>query len=227
MPRFFLDRSRTRSGQFRSGFPDLGAEGETVIKGLVGWQDRDRYYTQTNNSIETFNKSDGKTKGWSESCGPTSATTLVAMMGTNVEVTTPGGWKPQPEQVLWDYLNDPRNFPKFKTARPNLEPGLVPGNRVPQYYPVAVQEVFGRTGAFREGLKFDDVAQWVAAGKGVQLCLKDPGHYIPVVAFDDTTNELIFHDPFPLRFPDGNGFSRRLTKDEFQKNVQTYGVFYS
>lgn len=197
-----------------------------MVKGLPHWQDRNRYYTQTNNSIEAFHKAEGKTKGWTESCGPTSATTILDMMGIMVEVGTPGGWKPQPEQVLWDYLNDPRNYPKFAQARPNLAPGSVPGNQVPQYYPVAVKEVFGGRCEFRATIRFDDVAQWVAAGKGVQLCLKSPGHYIPAVAFDEQSGELMFHDPFPDRFPDGNGFARKLTRAEFQSNVQPYGVFY-
>lgn len=198
-----------------------------MIRGLPHWEDRDRYYTQTNNSIEAFNKSSGKTKGWTESCGPTSATTLLAMMGVTVEFATPGGWKPQPEQVLWDYLNDPRNHKKFAAARPNLVPGTYPGNQIPQYYPVAVQEVFGRSGAYREGVTFDAVAAWVSAGKGVQLLLKSPGHFIPAVAFDDDKGELVYHDPFPERFPDGVGFGRRLAKAEFQSNVQAYAVFYS
>lgn len=198
-----------------------------MIKGLPHWEDRERYYTQTNNSIEAFHKASGKTKGWTESCGPTSATTILDMMGTPVAIVTPGGWQAQPEQVLWDYLNDPRNYTKFAAARPNLAPGTYPGNQIPQYYPVAVKEVFGRTAAFKEGVKFEDVSQWVAAGKGVQLCLKTPGHFIPVVAFDDTAGELVFHDPFPDRFPDKNGFGRRLTRDEFKSNVQPYGVFYS
>lgn len=198
-----------------------------MIRGLPGWENRDLYYTQSNNSIEAFNKSSGKTKGWTESCGPTSATTLVAMLGTVVEFTTPGGWKPQPEQVLWDYLNDPRNHKKFQAARPNLVPGTYPGNQIPQYYPIAVLEVFGRTAVFKEGVTFEKVAAWVSGGQGVQLLLKVPGHFIPAVAYDEASSELIFHDPYPERFPDKNGFGKRLTRAEFQTNVQSYAVLYS
>lgn len=103
-----------------------------MVRGLIHWQDRNRYSTQTNNSIEAFHKAEGKTRGWTESCGPTSATTLLDMMGVVVEMGTPGGWRPQPEQVLWDYLNDPRNYPKFAQARPNLVPGAVPPGRCPE-----------------------------------------------------------------------------------------------
>ncbi len=198
-----------------------------MMKGLKFWNDRSRYYIQSNNPIEAYHKAIGIKAGWTESCGPTAALTILDSSGYPVAVSVPGVWTPQPEQVLWDYFNDPRNFDKFKQARPNLVPGSIPGNRVPQYYPVAIKEVFGQDCVFAEGKSFQQIADHVSAGKGAQLCLKNPGHYIPVVAFDDTTSELIFHDPFPERFPDGVGFARRLSEADYADNVQPFCVLYS
>ncbi len=195
------------------------------MRGLPKWNDRACYYSQANNSIEGFLGALGlgfKT----ESCGPTAAVTILSCMGYAVDVVVPGTYKPQPEQVLWDYLNDPRNFPRFAAVRPNLEPGTIPGNQVPQYYPTAIMEVFGKTATFQMGLTFAQVAEKVSSGKGVQICLKRPGHYLPVVAYDEVARELIYHDPLPSRHRGGNGFARRLTEAEFAANVQPYGIFF-
>lgn len=198
-----------------------------MIEGVKFWNDKSRYYTQSNNPIEAYHKACGIKTGWTESCGPTSAVTILDSSGYPVAAAVPGTWKPQPEQLLWDYLNDPRNYDKFKLARPNLLPGSIPGNRVPQYYPIAIKEVFGQNCSFAEGKSFRQIAEYVSTGKGVQLCLKNPGHFIPVVAFDDSSAELIFHDPFPERFPDRTGFAKRLSETAYLTNVQAFCILYS
>lgn len=197
-----------------------------MIYGLPFWNDRTKYFVQTNNPTEQYNRETHGEKGFTETCGPTSAVNILAAAGKDIEITTPGTWKPQPEQVLMDYFNDPGNFEKFNEARSDIKAGKYPGNRVPQYYPVAIKEVFKETCQFNMGTSFPEVAKLIKAGKGVQLCLKKPGHYIPIVAYDDVTRELIYNDPYPDRFPDGNGFNRRLTENEFKANVQPYSIIY-
>ncbi|MDR0556332.1 MAG: C39 family peptidase [Treponema sp.] len=64
------------------------------------------------------------------------------------------------------------------------------------------------------------------AGQAVQLCLVKPGHYIAAVAYDDLTREIIFNDPWPGRFPGGNGFNRRMGKAEFKGNVKPFLIVY-
>lgn len=195
-----------------------------MIKGVKFWSDRDCYLVQTNNPTEEIlrKRSDGV---WLVSCGPSAAVTCIAAMGFDVEVKTPGGYKPQSEEVLMDFFNDPRNYPALQKVRPETPPDVWHGNEVPQFYPVAVTAVFGVKARFEWGAVFETVASELQNGKAVQLCLKKPGHYIAAVAYDDERNEVIFNDPWPRRFKDGNGFNRRLSKADFS-NVKPFRIVY-
>jgi len=195
-----------------------------MIKGTDRWHDV--YYSQENNPTEAFLKAAmGTLKSWLESCGPTAAVNCLAAMGLNVRIECPGIYKPQPEEVLMDYFNDPRNEAKLKEIR-DL-PESIPENRVPQFYPQAVYDVFRQRCIFRWGPSFGGVADHVSDGRAVQLCLKKPGHYIAIIAYDDVKDELIFNDPWGGRFKDGkSGRHRRLNRTEFFDNVQNYYILY-
>nr|WP_315442302.1 C39 family peptidase [uncultured Treponema sp.] len=195
-----------------------------MIKGVKFWNARECYFVQTNNPTEEIlrKRSDGV---WLVSCGPSAAVTCIAAMGFDVEVKTPGGYKPQSEEVLMDFFNDPRNYPALQKVRPETPPDVWHGNEVPQFYPVAVTAVFGVKARFEWGAVFETVASELQNGKAVQLCLKKPGHYIAAVAYDDERDEIIFNDPWPGRFKDGNGFNRRLKRVDFS-NVKPFRIVY-
>jgi hypothetical protein len=196
-----------------------------MIKGVKYWQDRERYYTQTNNPTEEMlrKRADGN---WLVSCGPSAAVSCIAAMGYDVSVKCPGMYQPQTEEVLMDYFNDPRNYDALKKVRPEIDPRNYYGNEIAQFYEVAVPAVFGVKCSFAFGGDFDKVASLLQSGKAVQLCLVKPGHYIAGVAFDDTARELIYNDPWPGRFKDGNGFNRRMGEVEFRGNVKPYRIVY-
>ena len=195
-----------------------------MIKGVKFWNARDCYFVQTNNPTEEIlrKRSDGV---WLVSCGPSAAVTCIAVMGFDVEVKTPGDYKPQSEEVLMDFFNDPRNYPALQKVRPETPPDMWHGNEIPQFYPVAVQSVFGVKARFEWTAPFEKVIAELQAGKAVQLCLKNPGHYIAAVAYDDERDEIIFNDPLPGRFKDGNGFNRRLKRIDFS-NVKPFRIIY-
>ena len=195
-----------------------------MIKGVKFWNARDCYFVQTNNPTEEIlrKRSDGV---WLVSCGPSAAITCIAAMGFDVEVKTPGDYKPQSEEVLMDFCNDPRNYPALQKVRPETPPDMWHGNEIPQFYPVAVQSVFGVKARFEWTAPFEKVIAELQAGKAVQLCLKNPGHYIAAVAYDDERDEIIFNDPWPGRFKDGNGFNRRLKRVDFS-NVKPFRIVY-
>lgn len=197
-----------------------------MIYGVAKWNDKNTYYTQTNNPTEAYLKATlGERAGWLESCGPTSAVNCLAAMGKNVGIVCPGTYKPQPEEVLMDYFNDPRNKAELNVIRQMDD--HIPENRVPQYYPRAVYDVFGQRASFRWGLNFLDVANHVRGGKAVQVCLKKPGHYVAVVAYDNRESLLIYNDSWGERFQDGKGgYHRRMDRAEFESNVQTYFIVY-
>ncbi|GHU01814.1 hypothetical protein FACS1894147_02380 [Spirochaetia bacterium] len=196
-----------------------------MIKGVRFWNDKDCYYTQTNNPTEEIlrKRSDG---GWLVSCGPSAAVTCIAAMGFNVFCGCPGEYVPQSEEVLMDFFNDPRNYAVLKAARPDTPPDVWHGNEVPQFYPVAIRAVFGVSASFVWGNSFDTIVAHLQAGRAVQLCLVKPGHYIAAVAYDDETKEIIINDPWPGRFTDGNGFNRRMTQGEIKSNTKPFLIVY-
>jgi hypothetical protein len=192
---------------------------KVMILGAKLWDDKSTYYSQLNNPLETFLKKLG-VKGWLETCGPTAAINCLAALGYDLTIKYPGGWEPQPESVLEDWLNDPRNYPEMKLARPNLDPSTYPGNRIPQYYPIAVMRVFGKHGQYIEGLPFEIVCRKLEEGCTVQLCLIEPGHFIGAVAYDKDTNEIIYRDPW-------KGFNLRMGSDMFINNTKKFCIIYT
>ena len=193
-----------------------------MIKGAMFWNDRNRYYRQDNNPTEILLRSKDDSD-WLESCGPTAAVNCLAAMGKPVEIVCPGTYKPQPEETLMDFFNDPRNKAALDGVRANI---TFPRNRVPQFYPLAVYEVFGVKAKFVWGLSLEQVAIYVCEGNPVQICLKKPGHYIAVVAFDLNEKLLIYNDSWPGRFEDKNGFNKTMDAKEFSSNVQNYFIVY-
>ena len=196
-----------------------------MIRGVKYWNNPECYYTQSNNPTEQMlrKRSD---RDWLISCGPTAAVTCIAAMGYNVHCGCPGEYLPQSEEVLMDFFHDPRNYEVLRRVRPDTPPDKWYGNEVPQFYPIAVHAVFGVHGAFQFGHDFGAVAEKLRTGNAVQLCLVKPGHYIAAVAYDDLTREIIYNDPWPERFPDKNGFNRRLGEAEYRANVKPYLVVY-
>lgn len=195
-----------------------------MITGTRNWQSIESFYKQDNNPIEAFLKSTlGDRDSWLESCGPTAACNCLASMGHNLKIICPGDYSPQPEQTLMDFFNDPRNKSDLNTVR--IVGDDIPENRVPQYYPMGVRKVFRAKAKFMWGLDFDGVMAYVTKGFAVQICLKKPGHYLAVIAYDDTKVELVYNDSWNER--DGkSGWLRRMGRTEFRENVQTYFIVY-
>lgn len=188
-----------------------------------------RFHVQTNNPTEEQLRKDeleeGKApRGWLETCGPTSAVNgSDAVSDIQMSVTTPGGYSPQPEEVLADYFNDPANYEKFDKVRGDLNETVVQGNRIPNLYPLALREVFGVRAEFYLTLTRADVIANILAGRAVMVCLKNPGHYIAAVAYDTDTDEIIYHDSWPAR-TNTDGYALRMGATEYAANVQDCAV---
>lgn len=194
-----------------------------MIRGAPYWNDRDCYYTQTNNPTESYLLAAGHSD-WLESCGPTAAVNCMAALGYDLSIICPGVYRPQPEEVLMDYFNDPRNAADLRAVR-NIG-NSIPENRVPQYYPLGCRNVFDADCSFCWVASFGDIAEEPYDGNSVMICFRDPGHYIAVVAVDDDREELIYNDPWPGRYPDGNGFNRRLSKADFETEMHKFAVVF-
>lgn len=200
-----------------------------MIIGAKFWNDKERtYLIQTDNPTDSLLRKILKKFDpyYLETCGPTAACICLAALGYNLKILTPGGYIPQPEEILQDWFNDPNT----KTIREQIRKGVdyLPGNRIPQFYPTAVKKVFGEkidAGFSWNGNKWEIIFNHLKFGCAIQLCLKKPGHYIAALAFDE--QEIIYNDPWPDRKGLNNkGFNERMEIEEFKKNVQSYCIVY-
>jgi hypothetical protein len=198
------------------------------IVGSAFWNDRSNsYFTQENNAIEhLLRRRLGADKSWLETCGPTASINCQASVGRAFGLVCPGGYAPQPEDALAIYLNDPRNFAAMRKAWSGIDPELVPGNEVAQWYPLAVREVFGNSCEFVGNLPYAEAQAALARGKALQVCLRSPGHFVAIVAFDEEASEFIIKDSWGGRWPDGDGFCKRMSRSEYETNLKPVSLAY-
>lgn len=199
-----------------------------MVKYLLKGADPATYYTQTNNPLEQELGKTGANRRL-ESCGPTSAVMLLAACGLNTAIICPGAYKPQPEEVLADFFNDPANYADLKADRSDVNPEAVMGNEIPQWYPVAINAVFGVACFFSWGIDWNLIKNAIDHNVGLMVCTVNPGHFLAIVGYDDVTNEVIYNDPWPAnRWPTGGdngpGFNRRVSYDKLKENLAGYRI---
>ncbi len=188
--------------------------------GNAGWSDVQRVYSQVNNPMEEELRKLGYAH-WLQSCGSSAAATGMAVVGWDMVIRCPGDYAPQADQMLNDFLNDPNVYMLLRAAAPWINPTLVPNNRNAAHLPVAGLHVFGARGLYWNPLKVDGILDQLRRGRAVQVCINPPGHYIPIVAFNEESKQFVYHDPWPGRKADwnGNGFARELSPDEVRTIV--------
>jgi len=199
-----------------------------AILGTPYWNDREKaYFTQENNAYEHVLKC-RLPEGISplETCGPTASLNCLASLGYDIRVRSPGRYRPQPEDVLTSFFNDPANFPALREAWSGLDPERLPGNEVAQWYPLAVREVFGKPCEFAGELSFYEARAHLSNGRPVQVCLRKPGHFVALVAYDEEKAEFILNDSWSGRWPDRDGFNKRLSKAEYGVNIKPLSLIY-
>ena len=201
-----------------------------MIKGTKYWNDKNHFWIQENNGIEAILKKslpaspDGIHHGWLEDCGPTSAVNVLDSMGLPIGNSSIGGATLRPMDFLSLWMNTPANWPKLVTG--SINPSLYMDNEIAQFYPSALWVVFGVVARYLEGQTFEWVSSLIQSGKGAMICLKTPGHFLGIVAFDDQTQELIYNDPWPGR-THTDGFNLRMKKEEWESNVKPYVILFS
>jgi hypothetical protein len=197
--------------------------GASII-GCSRWNDPNAFYDQLNNPTEHVLKLRSGTR--LETCGPTASLNCQSSVGVGVDFETPGGYAPQPEEVLTGWFNDSRNFLRMRNAWKGLDPGLVPGNEVAQWYPLGVYEVFGNRCDFVGALTPQQAVDHLRQGRAIQTCLRNPGHFIALVAFDQAKDEFILKDSWGSRWPRGDGFCQRMSVREWQINSRPVNLVY-
>lgn len=199
-----------------------------AIIGLPRWNEPDAYYNQTNNVVETVlvkTKADRKL----ETCGPTAACCILDALGANIKTLSPGGWDIQPEDMLAAWFNDPRNYDAMRRFRGDIDPATIMGNEVPQWYEAAIPAVYGVKARFYWGASLLEIHQALRNGRGVLVCLKDPRHYVGIVAEDTEQDQFVYHDPWPnnpwpANLRGQSGRSRSVDCDELAANLQPFRI---
>lgn len=195
-----------------------------MITGAKFWDDREHYYSQSNNPFETLTRK-RKSSSYLESCGPTAAVMCLAVLGYTIDIFCPGSYSPQPEEVLLDYFNDPRNADRLQAERADISVDQIPPNRVPQFYPLAVREVFGAVGHFAYVSGFE-IRRHLDMGRAIQVLTLAPSHYVAIVAYDSEKAQVIANDPWPEGRVDGNGFNIRIGIDELKSRIEPFAIVY-
>ena len=181
--------------------------------------DNTRYSIQDNNSIEQILRKEG-VKLYLETCGCTSMINcIMSIMDYDFSYL-----KVQPEDYVCLFQNDLHNYNAFKQIR-NLDYDTYMGNEIIQLYPFTAKQLFNVEAEFKNEKDWNKIIEYIKANQSVQLCEIDPGHFIAVVGVDTDTNELIVNDPWQRHYSTG-GFNHRISKDEYDKNINPWLVLY-
>jgi hypothetical protein len=169
---------------------------------------------------------DGIHHGWLETCGPTSAVNVLDAMGKDLSNKSSGGASLRPMDFLAIWMNTPENFVALGPIPGVTSPDQYLENELAQAYPQAVPRVFATAAEYFEGKTWEWLTGAVSGGIGAMICLKNPGHFLAVVAFDDVTQELIYNDSWPGR-TGTDGWNLRMGKAEWTANVKPYVIVFA
>jgi hypothetical protein len=170
-------------------------------------------------------------------CGPTAASNARATLVDVDEGKSGfgGDWVERPADALATFFATPANWPAFQSIRPlplGWGPGLFVPWEIPQYYEYAIKRVFGLIAKFEYGT-FENIVDYLKQGCAVQLCLVTPGHFISAVAYDDSTQEILFKDPWGQdRWPGGNSVpdengNKRFKELDYRQNINQWFIKYN
>jgi hypothetical protein len=162
--------------------------------------------------------------GFLESCG---VNAFANCLGATVRgrkiidklTVTLGTYENQIPHLFIGCLNDPINYAEMRRIRSNLDPRLIQGNRVPQYYELLARIYCGITAHFEWGCSFDKVKDILLRSNPVQVC--QPGHYIAVTGYNPKSDMMRILNSNPKA---GNGVEER-TRQDF-KTFENWLVWY-
>jgi hypothetical protein len=196
-----------------------------MIVGAKNWNDRQTWYRQRNDVLEEIRRKLGDAHVL-QSCGSNAAGSCMEAVGWDITTQTKGGYSIPADDLLTEYMNNVRNYDKFRTL--GVEPTLEPNNRRAILYPLAVRELWGVKAIHITPFSWGEMMSHLLAGQSLQVCISPPGHYLAVVAYDRDGDEYIYNDSWEDRKPEwnGDGFNRRLTEMELRSIVSEAVAYY-
>jgi hypothetical protein len=196
-----------------------------MIYGIKNWNNPAIRYDQTQNSLEAIIKKlfamHNIKISYLISCGLSTAGCLYEGIGWLTESNVPKF--PNGEQIQFDdwiamYCNNPQD-----TRFPNYP---MPNNMYGEPYIIMAKLLFNKTIRYIENISFDMAITELKKHNGIQICLKDPAHWIPIIAYDDKQDVLIFNDSWGSRQGNKNGgLHEEMTRAMFA-NVKNFFLIY-
>lgn len=191
--------------------------------GIKKFSDSSIKYDQERNGVEAIikkvNAANKVNVGYLESCGICAFCTLMEGMeylSSKLYLTFPTGKKIQFDDAVMVYANDPANgFDNSKMA-----------NRVAISYPKLANELFGARAEIVWSIDKNQLVSHLKSSDGIQICLKNPGHWIAVVAYDEDKDEFIYMDSWGSRPGLKNGGVHEVMSAKDLSNVQPFYIWY-
>lgn len=134
----------------------------------------------------------------------------------------------QTADIIVMAMMNPHNKEMLLKVR-NLDHRAFPPYTVPQYYPAMLELLSGdKVCAYKMGVTWDVVKANIDKGQPMVICVGYPvgDHCITINGYDpDPGNPKIsICDPYPLNYPDGNGYNRDYN---FYKGKENWELAYS
>lgn len=212
------------------------------------------YYTQGNNSHENIIKTilgevsreialefleteEGlsvreRIRKWGhlETCGPSSVINSITAINVIQKIKDLEKMKLQPEDAYTSYLNDPTRQTHFEKYRKDINLSFYMENRIPQILAAAIAEFFpGMAGEMVWSFDAEDVLDDLKDDIATIACLRDPGHYIALVAAKEKERTIIYNDSWknnywPPRLRGTDAFNREVGFAELEVNAKPWRI---
>lgn len=205
-----------------------------MTKGCINWNDEKIRYNQTTKIIEKFLadlKASKQTNFWLEECNVCSACCAVEGVG--------GEWYVKLPQInnteflsQADIMFDLIYSEKF--SMPVTGEGLCE-NEVPQNLAKAINMLSTAKAEYKEYANSDDMINdlknSMLLGKSAEISYKTDyggGHFICIVAYDDSSKEFICYDPWPSnKHCKNGGIKERYSEDFFKERARQRAIIVS
>jgi hypothetical protein len=168
--------------------------------------------------------------GWTNKlrwCGPSQAALLFSLMKGYKWLSDKcmtGETRFQPEDIIGLWFHEKSNFQLMREIDPAFDNEQEYANYWMKFYPLMSHKLFKIRGTFIDGqvmpVQFKAILQ---EGGTVQLCLKDPGHYIGVGAYDTERKTYHCYDTWPER---AGGWRFEMNYSDIVSQCIPAGVLY-
>lgn len=159
-------------------------------------------------------------RGYLESCGICAFLVIMEGFGAFTADMYPNinGITIQSDDFVMMLINDSKNNIRFSS-------GDVMDNRVMKNYVALAWMLFKVKAKIYKNRTYDEIKKFIDDGHGVQICFKDPGHYVACGALN-FLDEILYKDSWDREGLKTHGQNEILTEHEYNTNVHSSVIVY-